>query len=256
MQRFTSVLRLVTGFLVMVLYTLVFLVIALLLLPSRAARIKACNYYGKALGRSIVAIAGVTPIIRHRERLNGFMPAIYLSNHASNIDAFIGMWLCPVGAAGVAKKEIARVPFFGWLYLLSGHPLIDRQNRENAIASLESVAQVVRSHRLGIYMFPEGTRSKDGRLLPLKKGFVHMAIATGLPVVPVVVHGSHKSWKKHEFTFTPCTVYVDVLEKVDTSSWRAETAEQHCAQIHRLYVECLEPEQRPVGWSEGEMGKG
>jgi 1-acyl-sn-glycerol-3-phosphate acyltransferase len=216
------------------------------LLPFRVARIKLSNFYGKVVGRSVTAIVGARPRVRNPERLLGSMPAIYVSNHTSTLDAFVGIWLCPYGACGVLKKEVARVPFFGWLALLSGHLLIDRFNTARAVELLTDAASFVKRHRLGIWILPEGTRSQDGRLLPFKRGFVHLAIATGLPVVPVVVHGAHHLWQKGTFRFVPGTLEVEVLPPIDTSKWTEETAAQHAAQVHDLFASLVHPDQKPL----------
>lgn len=241
-----SVLRFVVGFLVIAFWSTLLIPLLVLLLPSRVARIKVCNFYGKVVGRSVTALAGVTPKVDHFERLDGSMPAIYVSNHTSTLDAFVGIWLCPYGGCGVLKKEVARVPFFGQLALLSGHLLIDRFNKERAVEMLKETAALVKKHRLGIWILPEGTRSKDGRLLPFKKGFVHLAIASGIPVVPVIVHGAHKNWEKGTFRFVPMTIDIEVLPPIDTSSWKEETAGEHADAVHALFAERLRDDQKPA----------
>jgi 1-acyl-sn-glycerol-3-phosphate acyltransferase len=246
MQSVTSMLRLVLGFLFVAVMSCLTMLIALVLLPSRVLRIKLCNVYGKIVGRSIVAIAGVTPEIEHRERLDGSMPAIYVTNHTSTLDAFLGVWMCPMGGCGVFKKEVVRVPFFGQLAWLSGHLLLDRFNRGRALESLRETADLVKKHRLGIWILPEGTRSKDGRLLPFKKGFVHLAIATGFKVVPVVVHGAHRNWELGTFRFVPMKLKIEVLPAIDTSSWTEDTATDHAEAVRRLFIEHLPADQQPA----------
>lgn len=245
-DRLLSPLRLTVGFSFTAATSAAMIPLALALLPSRQARIKLCNYYGKAIGRTLIAISGVTPIVRHRERIGLASPAIYVSNHTSVLDVFFAIWLCPIGGCGVAKKEIGNIPFFGWLYRLSGHLLIDRENRKNAIAGLDGVAEVVKKHNLSIWMWPEGTRSKDGRLLPIKKGLGHLAIATGLPIVPVVINNAHKNWPKKQFVLRPTTVEVDILEPIPTDHWRHETIEDNLAEVHRAFAEALNPGQKPL----------
>jgi lysophosphatidate acyltransferase len=245
-DRILSPLRLTVGFSFTAATSAAMIPLALALLPSRQARIKLCNYYGKAIGRTLIAISGVTPIVRHQERIGLASPAIYVSNHTSVLDVFFAIWLCPIGGCGVAKKEIGNIPFFGWLYRLSGHLLIDRENRKNAIAGLDGVAEVVKKHNLSIWMWPEGTRSKDGRLLPIKKGLGHLAIATGLPIVPVVINNAHKNWPKKQFVLRPTTVEVDILEPIRTDHWRHETIEDNLAEVHRAFAEALNPGQKPL----------
>jgi 1-acyl-sn-glycerol-3-phosphate acyltransferase len=247
MRTFTSAIRLVFGFIYMALTTLIFMVIAVVLLPFRVARVKACNWYGHIAGRGVTWFAGITPHVKHHERLKNQNPAIFVMNHTSTVDAFIGIWLCPIGACGVFKKEIVRVPFYGQLAWLSGHLLLDRFNKDRAVETLKAAAAFVKKNQLGIWIMPEGTRSKDGRLLPFKKGFVHLAIATGFPVVPVVVHGAHKNWVKGEFlSFTPMDLDIEVLEAIDTSSWREETAGEHADAVRRIFLEHLPEDMQPA----------
>ena len=246
MRSVTSLLRLELGFLFTAVMSCLTVIVALALLPWRVWRIKLCNIYGKIVGRTIVAIAGVTPHIDHRERLNGSMPAIYVTNHTSTLDAFLGIWMCPIGGCGVFKKEVVRIPFFGQVAWLSGHPLLDRSNHQKALESLETTATLVKKHRLGIWIFPEGTRSKNARLLPFKKGFVHLAIATGLKVVPVIVHGAHRNWELGTFRFVPIDIKIEVLPPIDTSSWREETAATHADDVRQLFIDRLPADQRPL----------
>src|SRR5947209_19715 len=132
-----SLLRFLLGGILMGVVSLVFMAIAILLLPFRPARVRLCNVYGKILGRTVVALAGVTPRTPPFARLQASNPAIYVTNHASTLDVFLGIWLCPVGACGAFKKEFVRVPFIGWLAWLSGHLLLDRFNHERAVQTLD-----------------------------------------------------------------------------------------------------------------------
>jgi 1-acyl-sn-glycerol-3-phosphate acyltransferase len=240
-----SLVRFLFGFTWLALCSTIVVIVLILLLPSRVARVHVCNFYGKVIGRTITWFAGVTPNVSNRDGLDASMPAIYVSNHTSTLDLFIGIWLCPYGGCGVLKKQVTHVPFFGQLALLSGHLLIDRANKDKAVEALKDTASFVKKHKLGIWIMPEGTRSRDGHLLPFKKGFVHMAIATGIPVVPVVVHGAHKNWEKGTFAFKPMTLDIEVLPPIDTSSWKEETAGEHADQVHAIFAKALRDDQKP-----------
>ncbi|MCH7892082.1 MAG: 1-acyl-sn-glycerol-3-phosphate acyltransferase [Gemmatimonadetes bacterium] len=181
--------RIAASFAVVSSVSVVYLSLSLLLLPWRPLRIRIGNVYGKTVGRPVARILGVRTRVRHRARLAESRPAIYVTNHTSALDVFIGMWLCPMGGCGIAKKEIARIPFFGWAYRLSGHLLIDRGDREGAIAALEATAEVVRRNHLSIWIWPEGTRSRTGQMAPFKAGVGLLARFTRRPVVPVYVEG-------------------------------------------------------------------
>ena len=236
--------RIIASFVLVSSGAVVYLLLSLLLLPWRPLRIRIGNLYGKTFGPSVARILGVRTRVQHRERLAESRPAIYVTNHTSALDVLIAMWLCPMGGCGIAKKEIARIPFFGWAYWLSGHLLIDRGDREGAIAALAATAEFVRRHRLSIWIWPEGTRSRDGRLLSFRKGFVHLALATGLPVVPLVLHGAHERLPDRSFTLTPGELEVEVLEPIDTRSWKPETVDEHVEQVHAIFGQALRPAQR------------
>lgn len=246
MLLLTSVARQLFGLFLMAIAVFAFMVGCVFLLPWRAARIRFCNHFGHLMGRTIIWLTGARVTGNPKPAMEARMPAIYVSNHTSALDVFLGIWLSPVGVCGVAKKEVVWYPFFGQLYLISGHLLLDRQNRENAIGAMRTAAELVRKHSLGVWIWPEGTRSRDGRLRPFKKGFVHMAIATGLPVVPVVVTGAHRIWAKNGITLVPGEVGVQVLPPIDTSTWRLETLEDHVASTQRLINDALPPDQQSL----------
>jgi 1-acyl-sn-glycerol-3-phosphate acyltransferase len=246
MRVLSSLLRLFVGFLLVAIGSTVVALAALPLIPWRVARIRLCNFYGKVVGRSVTFLAGVTPSVSGRERLGAAMPAIFVANHTSTLDLFLSIWLCPYGGCGVMKKEMARIPFFGQLALLSGHVMIDRGNKDRAVEALRETAELVRAHRLGLWIMPEGTRSQDGRLLPFKKGFVHLAIATGFKVVPVLFHGAHRNWEKGTFRFRPMVLDIEVLPPIDTSGWREETAGAHAEAVHDLFAARLREDQKPL----------
>ncbi len=244
MGRFTSFVRFCIGFVVLAILSLITLAMLPFLMPFRVARIKVCNVYGKTAGRAITALAGVTPRVTNKQGLNDSMPAIYVANHTSTLDAFLCVWLCPIGACGVFKKEIVHVPFYGWIAYLSGHLLIDRGNKGKAVEALQNIGELVKKEKLGIWIMPEGTRSRDGSLLPFKRGFVHLAIATGLPVVPVVIHGAFRNWVAKTFQFNPMVLDVDVLPPIDTSSWKEETATEHADAVREIFAANLAAHER------------
>ncbi len=242
----SSALRFVVGFSLVAIASTITMAMCIILLPWRILRIKLCNYYGKIIGYTIVRIAGVNPVLRSMERINRTHPAIYVANHASTLDAFLSIWMCPIGGSGVMKRQVYKVPFFGQLYMLSGHLALNREDKSKAIAGIDDIVQVVKKHRISIWIMPEGTRSRDGRLLPFKLGFVHIALATGLPIVPIVIHGAHKTWVKGTAYVEPTAIEIDVLDPIPTTDWRAETARQHAEDIHRIFVERLRDDQKPL----------
>jgi 1-acyl-sn-glycerol-3-phosphate acyltransferase len=191
------------------------------------------------IGPFITRIVGTKLINPDAQKLKNSGPAIYVTNHTSALDIFISMAICPYGGCGVGKKEVVRVPFFGWAYWLSGHLLIDRGNREKSVNSMNKLSKLVNDKKLSIWIWPEGTRSMDGKLIPFKKGFVHLALATGLPIVPVILHGAHKRWPAKTMQFYPGEVRVEVLEPIPTGSWSKGTVDNHVTEVRRVMASAL-----------------
>ena len=154
MQKVIGALRLIFGTFVMGVYVSIWMVLLVPLLPWRSLRIKACNVFGKVTGRSMVFLSGSWVSVEGREHFDSARPAVYVSNHTSIIDLFLGMWMAPMGTVGIAKKEVVYYPFLGQLYLLSGHLRIDRGNSQKAVASLRMLADLVRKKHLSIWMWP------------------------------------------------------------------------------------------------------
>ncbi len=247
MRKLEGIVRMVLGVAWVLGTSSVLVLVLLVLLPFRGARIRVCNVYGKIVSPPILWIARANLTWHDRERIELHKPALYISNHTSMTDIFLGMMLLPIGGVGIAKKEVAKIPFYGWAYRLSGHLLIDRSNRETAIAGMKETAEIVKHHGMSIWVWPEGTRSRDGRMLPFKKGFAHLAIATGLPIVPVVVTNAHKNWAKHTMTaFRRTAIDVKVLEPIDTGGWTEDNLHEQIRRVEDLMAAALPPEQRPA----------
>lgn len=119
---------------------------------------------------------------------SGARPAVFIGNHTSLFDPPLMISTLPCRPVFVAKRELARVPFLGWVIWLADFIFIDRRDREAAMASLAEAAVRIRAGQ-SIVAFPEGTRSRDGHLLPFKKGAFALAFEAGVPVVPFAMLG-------------------------------------------------------------------
>lgn len=239
-----SCVRIVVCFLSMMVTTFIWSLILLLLLPWPYERIRQGNIYGHVTGRMLMWILGNPIRIEGPEFSNE--RAIYVCNHASPIDIFLMMCLTPTGTVGIAKKEIIWYPLFGQLYVLANHLRIDRSNPTAAIQSMKEVAHAVVKNNLSLIIFPEGTRSKNGRLLPFKKGFVHLALQTRLPIVPMVFTGTHHAWRKGGLHVRPAPITVKYLRPIKTDDWTDDKVNDYVRLLHDIYVENLPEAQRPL----------
>ena len=118
----------------------------------------------------------------------GRQSVIFMSNHESQMDPPILVAALPVPAVYIAKKELKYVPFIGWAGWAAGVIFIDRGDRERAIRSIHDAAQQIRGGK-NVVIFPEGTRSRAGQMLPFKKGGFALAQDAGVPIIPMATVG-------------------------------------------------------------------
>lgn len=150
---------------------------------------------------------------------------LVMVNHASLYDIPISFYALPCSLRMVSKKELFKIPVFGQALRAGEIQSIDRQNRRQAIKDLKTVQEKMESG-LVIWMAPEGTRSKDGRLQPLKKGAFVMAIQAQAKIIPVGIRGARdllpkKTWQFH----LNQPVEVHVGEPIDTAEYSLENKE-------------------------------
>ena len=234
------------GFLIFALTMLPFCFVMLLLLPWRDIRIRLGNHYARVVAPILISFTGTNIDIEGKEHLDPNRPAIYVTNHSSNLDPLLAMAICPVGGCGISKKQLAFIPFFGQIYWLSGHLLIDRSNRKRAIASMKQVTETIDKYKLSLWIWPEGTRSRDGRLLPFKKGFVHLALETKLPIVPIITHDGHKRWPTRSFKMFPGRLKITVLPPISTQNWNSSKLDQHLHDTKMTFTKTLSAHQHPL----------
>ena len=166
------------------------------------------------IARVGVRMAGIRWTLVGLDQLPMTSNYIFMSNHISNIDPPLLIPLLPRRVTVMVKKELFKLPILGPAMRLADFVPIDRSNREAAIGSVREAANVVRKG-LDMVVFPEGTRSPDGRLLPFKKGSFYLAIDTDVPIVPVTILGTEKLLPKGATLARPGTVRVLFHRPID-----------------------------------------
>ncbi len=171
-------------------------------------------YTATRLGRWGVLLVGVRIEVHGREHLQAGRNYIFMSNHASNLDPPVLIPVIPGRCSVLVKKELFRVPVLGTGMRLGELVPVDRGDHEAAIESVQAAMKVL-GKGFHMVIYPEGTRSSDGRLLPFKKGPFHLAMDSGAPVVPVTILGTYESWPKTRFALRPGTAAVIFHPPID-----------------------------------------
>lgn len=169
---------------------------------------------------------------------------IFVANHTSNADPPAVVGAIPHRVALLGKKEVFRIPILARALLLAGFVPVDRAHRESAFASVEKALVHLRAG-ISFLIFPEGTRSPDGRLRPFKKGTFVMAIRAGVPVVPVSVVGARHIMRKGEFAIRPGEILVRFHPPVDAAAFTPDTKEELIARVFAAVAAGLPAEQQP-----------
>mmetsp|Transcript_6712 Transcript_6712/g.17072 ORF Transcript_6712/g.17072 Transcript_6712/m.17072 type:complete len:292 (+) Transcript_6712:298-1173(+) len=176
--------------------------------------------------------------------------AIYIANHSSSLDFLTCSRTMPFGTVAVVKRALLVQPI-GWLAWMSGSVFINRKDTHGAIQAMDQAAKVVGAGDVrGMCVFPEGTRSRDGRLqIPFKKGAVHMAMQAKVPIVPVVISGAHKIWGKTTWSIdqnSDTVIKVKFLPPIDTSDWDSSNVAENNAMLQHIFLQNLPEDQRPL----------
>ncbi|RMH36842.1 MAG: 1-acyl-sn-glycerol-3-phosphate acyltransferase [Deltaproteobacteria bacterium] len=149
-----------------------------------------CDRRLRQFAENIVSHARIRLDVRGVDRVPTDRSLIYMSNHQSHMDIPVLYATMPSPTVRmVAKKELFRIPIFGQAMIAADMVRVDRSSRQEAIASLRRASALIDSG-VSLWIAPEGTRSRDGKIGPLKKGGFHLAIDTGTPIVPVAIVGT------------------------------------------------------------------
>jgi 1-acyl-sn-glycerol-3-phosphate acyltransferase len=166
----------------------------------------------------LAAAGGARLVVTGQENVDPKRPTIYVSNHQSTLDIPLHFISVPVNFRFVAKHQLKYVPLIGWYLWLAGHVFVNRGHREKAIGSLDAAARKIRSGT-SVFLYPEGTRSDDGRVLPFKKGPFALALKARVPVVPITIEGSGTVMPKNSWNIQPGTVWVKIGKPIDTTAF-------------------------------------
>jgi len=201
-------------------------------IPNSENRIhKIANLWAKIL----LLITNTKVEVIGKENIPINKPLIFMANHQSDFDILIALGHIPGQFRWIAKKELFNIPVFGAAMKTAGYIEIDRNNREKAMQSLDEAALRIREGK-SVMTFPEGTRSRDGEIKPFKQGTFHLALKSGVPIVPVSIVGSGRIMPKRSLKVTPGRVKLIIDKPIEVKSYNIENRQELIDKVRKVII--------------------
>ncbi len=188
---------------------------------------------------------GILYVSRIRVKVNGLnqidptQSYVYMSNHQSNFDIPVLLAHLPVQFRWLAKAELFKIPLFGRAMQGAGYVKIDRFNQESAFQSIKEAAAKMKDG-VSVMIFPEGTRSRDGRIRPFKKGGFIMAVDAGVPIVPIVLQGTWSIMEKSSLQINTGDVVINLEKPIATTNYSRQNKDELIEAVRRVICERFE----------------
>jgi 1-acyl-sn-glycerol-3-phosphate acyltransferase len=206
-----------------------------LLLPGKTLKGKLFLWVSKNYSRIVLLALGVHVSCRGLEKIDIRRAYVFMSNHVSHADSPALASVIPHPLHWVFKKELSKIPVFGWILLAGGQIMVDRSDPEGSKAVLERALSGLSGNN-SVMIYPEGTRSRDGQLQPLKKGGFWMALQAGLPIVPVRVSGTREIVAADTLRIRPGNVVVEVFPPIPTEGKEAADLPELMRQVQEAML--------------------
>ena len=191
---------------------------------------KAYHLHARLWGRIGLLLGGAKLEVIGREKVPAAGPVIYMSNHQGNFDILALFLAIPRQFSWIAKEELFAIPVFGHSMRRAGYIPLDRSDGRRALKSIEAAAAMIRNGR-SVVIFPEGTRTPDGNLLPFKRGGFLLAAKAGVPIVPFTINGSAKVNPCKRLEIYPGTISIRFAEAITTAGKSGSHRDQLMEQV-------------------------
>jgi putative phosphoserine phosphatase/1-acylglycerol-3-phosphate O-acyltransferase len=196
------------------------------------------NFFTAAWTRLLMASIGIDLNVIGEENLTAQRPAVFIFNHRNQADPFIAGRLISDNFTSVGKKELEKDPLMGTIGKVLDAAFIDREDPKAAIESLRKMEDLARKG-ISILIAPEGTRLDTTEVGPFKKGPFRIAMASGTPVVPIVIRNAEVIAERNSSTFNAGTVDVAVFPPIPVDDWTTENLDERVAEVRQLYLDTL-----------------
>jgi 1-acyl-sn-glycerol-3-phosphate acyltransferase len=196
----------------------------------------AVHIIARLWAKAILVVSRIRVTINGLANIDPSTFYIYMSNHQSNFDIPVLLAHIPGQFRWLAKAELFRIPIFGRAMRGAGYISIDRFNRASAFESISAAAAKIKEG-VSVMIFPEGTRSKDGRIRPFKKGGFVLAVDAGVPIVPIVIRGTRLIMAKGNLRIRPGEVYLDIKKPISTAGYTRDTKDDLIEHVRAVICE-------------------
>ncbi|MGB3862847.1 MAG: lysophospholipid acyltransferase family protein [Candidatus Aminicenantaceae bacterium] len=178
------------------------------------------------LGKAAIAagprILGIQLDVSGRDSVDRVNPSVFMANHLSFLDGPLLFYLIPQVVRVIPKKEIFRIPIIGWAMRFVGFVPVDRKGLKSGRRSIERATRLIKTKGFSYLIFPEGTRSRDGKMQSFRRGAFFLAIDSQTPVVPITIDGTYDLMPKGSLFIKKGTVRVVFQKAVSVNSLTQE----------------------------------
>jgi 1-acyl-sn-glycerol-3-phosphate acyltransferase len=195
--------------------------------------------------RVILWACGIKVHASGQENARHDEPIVFMCNHQSYFDIFALLAYVPADFRFILKQELMKIPLLGFAMKRAGHIAIERENPREAIRSINETAAKIKSGT-SVLIFPEGTRSIDGRLQALKKGGFHMALKSGCDIIPVAISNSYRIVTKGSLKINKGSFNIHFGKPISIRDYDRNSLPQLMDRVRKAILDQMEPDNRTV----------
>jgi len=197
---------------------------------------KFLSWVARTWSKILLTIGGIKYSIIGLERLDLNSNYVFAANHESALDIPLVFAGLPFHVVAISKIELKWIPIFGWAMMAGGHFFVDRRNYTRALKSLEKAKLSMAKNPRSVIIYPEGTRSLDGKVKPFKKGGLVMAMQMGIPVVPIALCGTGNVLKKKGFTLNRQAIELRIGNPIETQNLDTDNRNQFVEDVRQEVI--------------------
>jgi 1-acyl-sn-glycerol-3-phosphate acyltransferase len=211
-----------------------------LIFPISLFSRKLARKTGRLWNKLVLGIGGIKVDVTGGEKLDKRERYVFMSNHQSALDIpilYIGLRerIC-----FIAKKELFAIPMFGWGMAALGHISIDRGNSRKAHASIAKAVEKINKENISLILFPEGTRSKNGKVLNFKTASFSLALQAGAKLVPVAIRGAIDRLPPKSSRIIPGTVVLEIGDPISAEEFQGMSKGEICNKVRDVIKAMVE----------------